>query len=159
MPDGFIPDEGLSVPLARILNPVGADHLAWRLVFWVNDFTPDNTVVLANLVQASWGGYSFATLDPTQWSTPVVSPKCAVSTYGTVALSWNVTGGPVQTNFGYALIDPSAGVIRFIQRFDPADIQPVPVGGQVTLLPQYTLTSAACSSMLTLGLRRRARGE
>ena len=126
MPDGFMPNEGIGAPLLRIVNPVGADHNPWRLVFWVNNFTPDKTVTLAALTQATWGGYTFVTLDPTQWTAPVVTDPAG------------------QTNYGYALIDTVAGVIRWIQRFDPADIVALTLGAQVTLLPQMTLTSASC---------------
>lgn len=144
MPDGFIPNEGLSSPIARILNPVGADHNAWRLIFWVNNFTPTKSVTLSMLTEATWGGYTFVTLDATQWTAATVTGNCAKSTYGTTSLTWTVTNPAGQTNYGYALVDPAAGVIRWIQRFDPADIQALSLGAQVNLLPQYTLTSAAC---------------
>ncbi len=145
MPDGLIPDEGIDNVLMRILDPAGRGGSAtWRLVFWVNDITPDNATVLADLVQATWGGYSFVTLMPGVWTDPVVDDGCATSTYGTTALQWNVLNAMGQTNYGYALLDPGAGVIRFIQRFDDADIAPLQTGGNVLLLPRYTLTSAAC---------------
>jgi hypothetical protein len=145
MPDGLIPDEGLDNSLLRILDPAGRGGSAtWRLIFFVNDITPDADTVLADLDEATWGGYSFVTLMPGLWVTPIVSDGCATSNYGTDALQWNVLNSMSQTNYGYALVDPGAGVIRFIQRFDDADIQPLVTGGTVLLLPQYTLTSAAC---------------
>lgn len=144
MPDGILPDEGIGVQLRRILDPASADHATWRLILFVNDITPDADTVLADLTEATWAGYSFVTMIPGNWTTPEVDTGCATSTYGTTPLTWYVTGGPLQTNYGYAMIDPGAGVIRFVQRFEPADIQPVVVGARVILLPTYTLTSAAC---------------
>ncbi len=156
MPDGLIPDEGLAVPLARILDPAGANQSSWRLVLWVNDVTPDADTVLADLTQATFGGYSFVTLVPGTWTVPVVADGCATSTYGTVALVWYVTAAMGETVYGYALIDPGAGVIRFVQRFEADDIEPLETGGRVLLLPQYTLTSAACGGSM-LGARRARR--
>jgi hypothetical protein len=154
VPNGFIPDEGLSVQLTRLVNPVGAGAEVWRAVFWVNPLIPDHTITLAGLTLATWPGYTFVTLDPTKWTAPVVSSDCAVTNYGTTALTWNVTGPTTQTNYGYALVAPGAGVIRWIQRFDDADIKPLANGDQVTLLPQYSLTSAACPGMGFIDLRR-----
>lgn len=145
MPEGLIPDEGIDNVLLRILDPAGRGGSAtWRLIFFVNDLVPDANTVLASLLQATWGGYSFVTLMPGVWTTPTVEDGCAKSTYGTDALQWNVLNAMDQTNYGYALVDPGAGVIRFIQRFDDDDIAPLETGGSVLLLPQYTLTSAAC---------------
>lgn len=146
MPEGIIPDEGLDNVLLRILDPSRGGTATWRLILWVNDIEPDHATVLADLVQATWGGYSFVTLDPLKWTTPVITDGCASSDYDTSPLQWWVTGGPTETNYGYALTDPGAGVIRFIQRFDEEDIAPVEVGARVVLLPKYTLTSAACPS-------------
>lgn len=156
MPEGLIPDEGLAVPLSRILDPAGANHSTWRLIFWVNDIVPDKDTVKADLVEASWLGYSIVTLIPSTWTYPTVNDGCATSTYGTTALTWYVTGGPLETNYGYALIDPGANVIRFIQRFEAEDIAPVVPGSRVVLLPTYTLTSAACPGS-AFAARRRSR--
>ena len=145
MPDGLIPDEGLDNVLLRILDPAGRGGSAtWRLVFWVNDITPDKDTVLADLTLATWGGYSFVTMMPGAWNDPVVKDGCVTSSYGSSVLHWDCLNAAGQTNYGWAMIDPGAGVIRFIQRFDDDDITPLETGQDVLLLPQYTLTSAAC---------------
>ena len=156
MPDGIVPDEGADNILLRILDPAGRGGSAsWRLILWVNDITPNFATVRANLTDATFGGYSFVTLDPAVWTTPTVSDGCASSDYGTDSLVWYVTTGPVQTIYGYAFIDTGPNVIRFVQRFDPEDISEAPVGSRVVLLPRYTHTSAACggSSSLAIGMR------
>lgn len=156
MPNGLIPDEGLAAELVRILNPLGADSHSWRLILWVNDVVPDAATVVADLVPASFGGYSFVTLNASTWTAPEVDDGCATSYYGTEAIQWLVSDAMGQTVYGFALIDTTANVIRFVQRFDSADIVPLETGGRVLLLPQFTYTSAACPGSM-IGARARAR--
>ncbi len=144
MPDGVLPDEGIGLQLECILSRSVAGISPWQLLFWVNDLVPDADTVYADLIEATWGGYSRVTLTRSSWQTPTVGGGCAHSQYGTEALVWYVTGGPTETNYGYAMIDPTTNKIQFIQRFDDADISPVSIGARVVLLPEYTLTSAAC---------------
>jgi hypothetical protein len=59
-------------------------------------------------------------------------------------------------NYGVAYYDPGAGVLRWVQRFDDADLNPLTTGGQFQILPTYTLTSAECGSMM-MSARRAAR--
>lgn len=145
MAAGLLPDEGIGDVLEYILQRSIAGVLPWTLILWVNDLIPDADTELADLVEATWGGYSRVTLDRATWTTPDVDHGCAHSTWGTTPQIWYVTGGPVETIYGYAYVDFTAGVLRFIQRLDDADIAPVSVGGKVTILPAFTLTSAECS--------------
>lgn len=145
MPAGFIPNEGLAPTLEELLGKTAPSLLPWQLIFWVNDLEPDFDVVLADLVEATWDGYTRLTLSRDLWTTPTVADGCAHSTFTEEATQWFVLGGPTETNYGYAYIDTGAGVIRFIQRFDDDDITPVVVGGKVVLLPEYTFTSHECT--------------
>lgn len=158
MPEGIIPDEGLAGTLQRTLNPAGVSAGSWRLILWVNDLVPDAGTVVADLTPASWLGYSFVTLDQSKWTTPTVEDGCATAYYDTAPIVWWVTGGPTETNYGFALIDTGPNVLRFVQRFDSADLAPVVPGSRVVLLPTYTITSAACpGSMLTAARKTRRR--
>jgi len=144
MPAGLLPSEGIGDQLEYILKRSISGVLPWTLIFWTNDLVPTCAVVLDDLTEATFGGYTRLTLDRADWTVPVVDDCCATSTWGTDAQVWNVTSGPTETLYGYAYVDFTDGVIRFIQRFDDADIAPVVVGGRVTILPKYTLTSAEC---------------
>jgi hypothetical protein len=145
MPAGLLPSEGIGDQLEYILKRSISGVLPWTLIFWTNDIEVDCDTVLDDLVEATFGGYTRLTLDRNEWITPVVDGCCATSTWKTVAQVWNVTSGPTETIYGYAYVDFTAGVIRFIQRFDEEDIAPIVVGGKVTILPKYTLTSAECA--------------
>ena len=145
MPAGLIPDEGIGDVLEYILSRSVAGVLPWTLIFFVNDIVPDADTVLADLDEATWSGYTRLTLDRPTWTTPNVLSGCAHSTWGTVPQVWFVTGGPVETIYGYAYVDFTMGVLRFVQRLDDADIAPVEIGGKVSILPAYTLTSAECT--------------
>lgn len=144
MPDGILPNEGIGQQLECILSRSVGGVAPWKLILWVNDIDPDADTTFADLVEASWSGYTALTLPRSDWTTPMVINGCAVSTYTETPQVWYVTGGPTETNYGYALVDSITNVIRFIQRFEEEDLAPVEPGGRVTLLPRYTLTSCAC---------------
>jgi len=119
--------------------------LPLELMFFVNDVTPTADTTLADLTEATFGGYSRLTLDRASWLIGSPADGCVHATWGSYAQVWYCTSGPVETIYGYAYVDASLGVIRLIQRFDVADIAPLEVGGRVLLLPEWTLTSAECA--------------
>jgi len=145
MPAGLLPNEGIGQQLECILSRSVAGVMPWQLILWVNDLVPDADTVLADLVEASFAGYFPVSMDRALWTTPAVAGGCAHSTWQAVPTVWFVTGGPVETIYGYAYVDATSGVVRFVQRLDSADIAPVEIGGKVSILPAYTLTSAECS--------------
>lgn len=144
MPDGILPDEGIGDQLEYIIRTPIVGVLPWELRLWVNDIEIESGIELADLQEATFGGYNRVTMGRDQWTVPVVDEGCARSTWGTYPYRWDVTAGPIETVYGYAMVDVVAGVIRFIQRFEEQDIKPIVIGEFLKLLPVYTLTSAAC---------------
>lgn len=161
MPSGILPDEGIADQLTAIVGVPSGSSTNWNLFLFVNDITPSFDTVLADLEEATWDGYMSVLLDRSTWKPPTVFEGCATSVYGDDPIEFDVGDDADQTNYGCAYVDHAAGVIRFVQRFDPADIAPVTPGGRFSILPQYTLTSAACGSMMARAKRkiRRAKGE
>lgn len=145
MPAGLLPDEGIADQLAYILQKSISGVLPWQLMFFTNDIDPDAATVLDDLEEATFGGYSRLTLDRAEWVIGEPDAGCVHATWGTTAQVWYCTSGPVETIYGYAYVDASLGVLRFVQRFDDDDIEPLEVGGRLMLLPAYTLTSAECA--------------
>ena len=155
MPAGILPDEGIAAQLSWILSAAVPGVLPWQLLLFTNNLVVDANTVFADLVEASWPGYSRQTLDRSAWTTPTVVTGCATSTWGTVPIVYNVGAVSLNTiNYGAAYYDQSSGVLRWVQTFDTADQVPLQVGGQFQLLPQYTLTSAACSGSDPSAFRR-----
>lgn len=144
MPNGLMPTEGIGDLCEYILKRSISGVLPWRFRFWVNDLTPTVATTADQLVWSTFGGFTPFDLSRDEWTVPVVTGGCAVSTWGTDVQSWTVTGGPIETIYGYAFVDPTLNVLRFVQRFDAADIRPVEIGKKVKLLPRYTLSSCAC---------------
>jgi hypothetical protein len=144
MPAGLLPDEGIADQLAYLLQRSISGVLPWSLIFFVNDIEPTSDTVLSDLEEASFGGYVRLTMTRNDWVIGVPSEGCVHATWQSYAQVWYCTAGPVQTIYGYAYVDFTAGVIRFIQRFDPDDVAELPVGGRILLLPEYTLRSAEC---------------
>lgn len=146
MSAGILPDEGIAAQMQYILSADIVGVLPWELMIWTNDYEPDNSTTLADLVEASWYGYSRASLDRSLWTVPTVLDGCARSTWGTDPLVWTVGSSTPVVNHGVAYVDRMAGVLRWVQRFDDADLRPTELGMQVKILPVYTLTSAECGS-------------
>lgn len=144
MPDQLLPNEGIGDQLVYILSAPISGVLPWVLILFSNDIVPDADTVLADLVEATFPGYTPATLTRPDWTTPVVLSGCAHSTWGTTPITWFVTGPTTETIYGYAMCDLTLGVLRTVQRFDDADLTPLQPGGRISLLPEYTLTSAPC---------------
>ena len=144
MPAGLIPNEALAVTLQELLGVVATNPIPWMLVLWKNNIEPDADTVWADLEECDFGGYVRGTLSRSEWTEPVVADGCAHSTCGVEPMEWNVTSGPTQTVYGYAFLDNTMGVLRFVQRFDDADIEPLAVPGTVSMLPEYTYTSHEC---------------
>jgi hypothetical protein len=144
MPAGLLPNEGIADQLRYILMSPISGVLPWQLIMWTTDIVPDADTVLDDLVEATFTGYSQLTLDRANWLIGEPEDGCVHATWGAYAQVWYCTGGPVETIYGYAYVDASLGVIRFIQRFDDADISPLQIGGKIMLLPEYTLRSAEC---------------
>lgn len=154
MPAGLLPDEGIGDQLTYLLSVPITGVTSWALLLWTNDVQVDNTTVLADLTEAMWGGYTRATLDRALWNTPVVEQGCAMSTWGDVPLRWTMSGTDPVTNYGCAYLDILRSKLRFVQRFEDADIRELKPGDEFKLLPRYTLTSAACGSMLALKAKK-----
>lgn len=155
MPPGILPNEGIGDQLGYILRADIPGVLPWELLLWVNDLEPDADTVYADLTEASFYGYHRVSLDRDVWTVPSVNDGCATSYAGDVPITWTVESTEPQTIYGVAYLDQSAGVLRYVQRFDDEDIQVTEPGLKLRLLPQYTLTSAACGG-LTVARRSRA---
>lgn len=141
MPGAVLPNEGLPALLKYMLQSTISGVLPWELMLFTNDYTPDQGTTLADLTEATFSGYSRETLTRSIWTSPTVIDDHAVSTYGTTPIQWISSGGPTETPYGVGYVDVAAGVLRFVQRFEPADIRAVAPGGVLTFLPRLTLTT------------------
>lgn len=142
-----LPDEGL---IEQHQDLLGIPRTALPRYLWLfsNDLEPDADTVLADLVQCTFGGYHAVLLDPAQFTGFTASGGCSHCTWASSPYAWSVTGGPIETVYGWAMVDTLAGVIRRVQRFDDADIAPVQIGEQFLLLPEFTLNSSECPPYL-----------
>jgi len=143
--NGIVPNQGLTRALYRILVNEDTLMTPWQMLLFVNDVTPDEDTVLADLVEPGWLGYSRRTLLAGGWTTPVVAGVYAKSTYGVDPIVFTNTTLPAVTNYGWAIYDPLLSELRLVQRFDPGDIREITVGGAVKVLPGFTHRSQSPS--------------
>lgn len=146
MPAGLLPNVGIADQLSYILSATITGVLPWSMLMFKNNIVPTKDTVLADLVESDWSGYSRLSLSRGVWMTPVVTGNCARSTWGTDPQVWIPSGGAGQKVYGVAYLDITTGRLRFVQRLDTPDIVDVEVGVPISILPAYTLTSAACGS-------------
>jgi len=145
MPNGIVPDEGLADELLSILiNPM-TEFAAWSLLLWVNNYVPDDATTLADLEEPTFTGYSRRSLIAADWGVPVVAAHVATSTWGTVPQVWTNGGATSVSVFGCAYYDTVAAVLRYVERFDVADIVAVAPGGTIAVTPRFTYRSQLAS--------------
>jgi len=149
VPQGFVPDEGAPQTMLGMLGVPNPGLNTVTLILWVNDFTPDYSVTVADLVEPDFNGYVRYNLDPTLWNLPVANKGCTTTTWGAQPVTWPINAASSNLIYGFALWDRMANLLRWIQRFEPADINPLQVGYTLTLTPTITLTSAACTATMT----------
>lgn len=152
MAAAILPDEGIAEQLAYILSVPIVGVLPWELMLWTNDYEPSTASVLSDLVEATFLGYSRRTLSRDGWTTPSVDVGCCSSTWGIEPQRYTVEQARGETVYGLAYVDVSSGVLRWIQRFEDADINPLQDAQVLQFLPLYTLTSSECA---TTEVRRR----
>lgn len=129
-----LPNEGLADWLDWMIRHTGGDPPDLVLGLYQNDLTPDQGTVLANLTPASFGGYSQQNLTRAGWTAPTISSDKAVSSWGTVPITWNVTSSP-QTLYGWYGYNFASMRLMIVERFDVP--RPVIVGDVVSLLPRF----------------------
>lgn len=144
MPETIIPNEGIIQQHQDSLQIGISGRVPWRLMLFVNDIEPTVLTELADLTEASWGGYGRITITPADWTGFTAVDGCSHASWKTVPISWPVNSGPLQVVYGWAMISELAGVIRRVQRFDEDDISLLILGVPFLLLPRVTFTSAAC---------------
>lgn len=117
MPDIIVADEG-EVELMRIdFKAELVTPRVWHLRLFKNDYTPDKTVTLGDLDQATFSGYFAVPLDPDVWTDPVSTAGQAVTYYGTDYTAFTASSLS-QVIFGYYItFDDGAGLL-WVQRFD-----------------------------------------
>jgi len=133
-----LPNEGLPTLLEFWTGKTVNTFSNWNLVLFKNNYTPIQTTVYADLILATFGGYSPVVVDKSMWTTPTMVGNKATTTYTLNPTLWTVTSGS-ETIYGAALVTPSSPRIMCVERW----VTPVPVaiGGLLGYLPRLTFTT------------------
>lgn len=132
-----VSNEGEKFLLDRVTGRVPYDPLNEDLVrLYQNDFTPTRDVVLADLEEADFAGYTGVPLTAADWTAPDTVAGAAASWYGTGPLTWLASSG-TQWVYGAYATDSTGTVLLWVVRFDspqmvnsttPASYQPTLTG-------------------------------
>lgn len=108
------------------------------LGLFVNNVTPDDSYVLANLTEMSTLGYSSKSLSVGSWTYVAgTSGNPGVATYATQ--TWTFTAGTLVNVYGYFIKDTTTGRLLWVEAF--ASAKPVQnTGDQIIVVPKMQLS-------------------
>ena len=108
------------------------------LGLFVNNYTPDDTTVLANLTPMSTLGYAAKTLTKTSWVTTAGSSGNPASSAYAIQ-TWTFTAGVAVTVYGYYVADATTSRLLWVELFaSPKVVQNT--GDVITVTPTITLS-------------------
>ncbi len=111
-----------------------------KLKLFVNNVTPDDTFVAANLTEMSTLGYAEKTLTKTSWVvTAGASGQPATATYA--VQTWTFTAGTAVTVYGYYYTDTTTGLLLMAELFSSAKVVQN-TGDQIIITPTITFSKA-----------------
>lgn len=106
------------------------------LRLFVNDYTPDDTTVLANLTEMSTHGYAAKTLTKTSWVvTPGATGQPASGAYA--QQTWTFTVAAAVNVYGYHVVDVTSGLLLWVERFSSFKTI-ANTGDQIIITPTIT---------------------
>jgi hypothetical protein len=107
-----------------------------RLKLFVNNYTPDDTTVAANLTEMSTLSYADKALTTTSWVAVAGSTgQPATATYA--VQTWTFTAGAAVTVYGYFITDTTTGLLLWVESFPvPKTVQNN--GDQIIITPTIT---------------------
>lgn len=134
-----VPDEGLE-NLARLITSVTlVTDQPQEMRLYVNDLIPQRTTVLADYVEASFGGYSRRLLEDTDWDQPEVGlDHVARVQLADGAQEYTPTESDV-TVYGVYLVNLFTGKVQFARRFSEPIV--TAVGTSFRVMPVVTARS------------------
>ena len=134
------PNEGLPTLLGYLLNQNVLASPLWNLTLFVNDLTPTQTTVYADLTQPTFAGFSPAQVSPADWTTPILLNDQAYSQWGSMPTTWPCAGG-TDVVYGHAIVTSVAPKILFVERwYSPVDTS---VNQNVGVLPTVSMGTLA----------------
>lgn len=130
----YFPESGLKRLLNQALGRIPNDEQP-LLILFTNNVTESAGLVPADLTEATFTGYAPVSLDPANWTSPVIDGVRAVSTYTALPQVWT-NGGSSQTLYGAAILSEDETEIIWLEKFAAALV--LSGGLTVGYLPRLT---------------------
>lgn len=113
-------------------TPAAAKISGAKIGYFVNDITPTNQTVLADLTLPAAGGYAEAAVT---WSSISENAEGGFRTVGSLA---SFSGDPdnPETAFGAYLVDTTGAILLAVDRFDD-EVQLADGTDQLNMVPEY----------------------
>jgi hypothetical protein len=130
----LVPNHGEGDMLKYLLNFSAAENVILRL--YQSNTTPAETDTAATYTEATWTGYSAATLTGASWVVTEGAPSDGAYAQQTFT---STAGSQSQNNYGYFMTRASSGRIAWAERFSDGPYQVVNNGDQIKVTPKITL--------------------
>lgn len=132
------PNEGLPILTDQLWRAAAAPVVPWEFFLFANDLTPDQDTVAADVVLATFVGYSGVQITRSVWLAASVVADKGSTQYGASPIVWTCTGD-AEVIYGYGIIDPASNKLLLIERWAAAvDLSVQPLVG---VLPRTTDTT------------------
>ena len=108
-----VPHTGENIALEAFVNKTAPQNLVLKL--FNNNITPSDTDTAGTYTEATFTGYSAATLTGASWG----SASGGVITYGSQQTFTRTSTGTVENIYGYFIVQASSGTLAWSER-DPS---------------------------------------
>lgn len=136
-----IPDAGSLEVLTQAFSSALVVDVPLSVRLFSNNYTPDQSSVLANFTEAGWLGYFRQTINRADWYNALLVGGVASLEYSLVFL-WTNTSGAPQTVYGWYAVNPATAVVQIAERFGTTRV--LAPGAQLQLAPVVTGTTRPC---------------
>ncbi len=130
----LVPNNGEGDGLSYFVNKLAPQDLVLKL--YQNNVTPAETDTAATYTEATWTGYSAATLAGASWTVSEGAPTSAAYAQQTFTSS---AGSQSQPNYGYFMVRATSGRIALAERFTDGPYTIVNNGDAIRITPNITL--------------------
>lgn len=128
-----VPNDGEEDLLKAGLNHTAASNLILKL--YQSNTTPAETDTAATYTEATWTGYSAATLTGSSWTVTPGAPSSAAYAQQTFTSS---AGSQNQANYGYFCVRATGGRIAWAERFPSGPYTIIDLNDNIKVTPQFT---------------------
>lgn len=123
-----VPNTGENIALEALVNKTAPQNLVLKL--YQNNITPSDTDTAGTYTEATFGGYSAATLTGASWE----AASAGTITYGSQQ-TFTCNGSTPNSIYGYFVVQATSGTLVYSERASGAPLSVTNNGDAVKITP------------------------